>query len=243
MWFCSATIRRLEELASLLGPKIVTFLSQDDKANVPIGLTAANKQASLLMHVEYCVTLPAHDWVIAGKHKLTPSVYAGIDIKENGMGKIEAVSYSGPTYIAIRSGKHCSSTALSHGLDFERLLSIPEFDVIMKDTSGNVKPVGITIVDGGPDENPRDLFFYINVELYDDYSIIFIGIKKLSTYQFIQNNLDALFVATNAPGRSAFNRVERSMAPYNSRVGWSHSFTRSLWKSLRQPRKDHRRRT
>jgi hypothetical protein len=137
------------------------------------------------MHVEYRVTLPDHDWVIAGKHKLTPSVYAGIDIKENGMGKIEAVSYSGPTYIAIRSGKHCSSTALSHGLDFERLLSIPEFDVIMKDTSGNVKPVGITIVDGGPDENPRDLFFYINVELYDDYSIIFIGIKKLSTYQFI----------------------------------------------------------
>ena len=53
------------------------------------------------MHVEYRVTLPDHDWVIAGKHKLTPSVYAGIDIKENGMGKIEAVSYSGPTYIAI----------------------------------------------------------------------------------------------------------------------------------------------
>jgi hypothetical protein len=161
MWFCSATIRRLEELASLLGPKIVTFLSQDDKAKVPIGLTAANKQAPLLMHVEYRVTLPDHDWVIAGKHKLTPSVYAGIDIKENGMGKIEAVSYSGPTYIAIRSEKHCSSTVLSHGLDFERLLSIPEFDVIMKDTSGNVKPVGITIVDGGPDENPRYLFFIL----------------------------------------------------------------------------------
>jgi hypothetical protein len=35
------------------------------------------------MHVEYRVTLPDHDWVIAGKHKLTPSVYAGIDIKEN----------------------------------------------------------------------------------------------------------------------------------------------------------------
>ena len=58
MWFCSATIRRLEleefveELTSLLGPKIVTFLSKDDKAKVAIGLTAANKQAPLLMHVE-----------------------------------------------------------------------------------------------------------------------------------------------------------------------------------------------
>jgi len=77
------------------------FSKSYDKAKVPIGLTAANKQAPLLMHVEYRVTLPDHDWVIAGKHKLTPSVYAGIDIKENGMGKIEAVSYSGPTYIAI----------------------------------------------------------------------------------------------------------------------------------------------
>ncbi len=30
---------------------------------------------------------------------------------------------------------------------------------------------------------------------------------------FKKHNLDAIFVATNAPGRSAFNRVERRMAP------------------------------
>ena len=96
------------------------------------------------------------------------------------MGKIEAVSYSGPTYIAIRSGKHCSSTALSHGLDFERLLSIPEFDVIMKDTSGNVKLVGITIVDGGPDENPRDLFFI----LMFNYSRLFFILNRLNFFSF-----------------------------------------------------------
>ena len=48
----------LETLASILGPNQVFFLSQDDKARVPIGLTAANKQASLLMHVEYRVSLP-----------------------------------------------------------------------------------------------------------------------------------------------------------------------------------------
>lgn len=30
---------------------------------------------------------------------------------------------------------------------------------------------------------------------------------------FRKHNLDAIFVATNAPGRSAFNRVERRMAP------------------------------
>jgi hypothetical protein len=46
------------------------------------------------MHVECHVSLPDHHWVIAGKHKLTPSVYAGINLEENGMGKIVAVSYS-----------------------------------------------------------------------------------------------------------------------------------------------------
>jgi hypothetical protein len=32
-------------------------------------------------------------------------------------------------------------------------------------------------------------------------------------HHFISQNLDAVFVATNAPGRSAFNRIERRMAP------------------------------
>jgi hypothetical protein len=32
-------------------------------------------------------------------------------------------------------------------------------------------------------------------------------------HHFMTQNLDAVFVATNAPGRSAFNRIERRMAP------------------------------
>ena len=82
--FCTATIRYLEELASFLGPQEVCFISQDDKCRVPIGLTAANKQSPLLMHVEYRVSLPDHDWVVAEKHKLIPSVYARIQIHQNG---------------------------------------------------------------------------------------------------------------------------------------------------------------
>lgn len=102
-------------------PGHVFFLSQDDKAKVPIGLTAANKQSSLVMHVEYRVSLPDHDFVIGGQHKLCPSVYAGIDIKNGGLGKPNAtyftyVTYSGPTYVAIRSCKHSSSSAYGHGL-------------------------------------------------------------------------------------------------------------------------------
>ncbi len=36
----------MQELAVVMGPENVFFLSQDDKARVAIGLTAANKQLS-----------------------------------------------------------------------------------------------------------------------------------------------------------------------------------------------------
>lgn len=188
--FCTATIRSLEELASVLGPNEVGFISQDDKARVAIGLTAANKQSPMLMHVEYKITLPDHDWIVANKHKLIPSVYAGIEIKPNGLGKPEAVGFSGPTYIAIRSGKHASSTAFSHALDIKRLLTLESFDGIFT-FDGLVKPVLIFTVDGGPDENPR-----------------YRKVIQIAIHHFKEYNLDTLFIATNAPGRSAFNRVE-----------------------------------
>ena len=116
--FAANTIHNLEDIASLLGLKAMCLISQDDKARIPLGITAANKQAPLKIHVEYKVTLPDHDWVVAGGHKLIPSVYAGIEIKDR-IGR-NAVTYSGPTYIAIRSGKHASSTAYSHALDVDR---------------------------------------------------------------------------------------------------------------------------
>ncbi|KAJ6643287.1 hypothetical protein Bhyg_08245, partial [Pseudolycoriella hygida] len=177
------------------GPKQVCFISQDDKSRVNIGLAAAQLQAPVIMHVEYRVSLPDHDWVVAPRHKFIPSVYAGITIKANGFGKPDAVEYTGPTYIAIRSGKHSSSTAFSHCLDFERLVELPEFEDITKD-NGVVKPVLILSVDGGPDENPR----------YE--KVITVAIHYFSKF-----NLNALFLATNSPKRSCFNRVERRMAP------------------------------
>jgi hypothetical protein len=99
--FTIASIHAIEEIASLLGAGEVCFISQDDKARVPIGLTAIQKQAPLLMHLEYRVRLPDHDWVIASKHKLIPSVYGGCVIGKK-IGDRMAVSYSGPTHIAIR---------------------------------------------------------------------------------------------------------------------------------------------
>lgn len=51
--FAMTTINHLNELASMLGPNEVIYLSQDDKARVPIGLTAAKLQAPLMMHMQY----------------------------------------------------------------------------------------------------------------------------------------------------------------------------------------------
>lgn len=88
--FAATTIDYLLELASLLRPKQTTLISQDDKARVPIGITAAHKQSPMLMHVEYRIKLPDHDWVKASRHKL------------NGLGNKTAVGYAGPTFITIR---------------------------------------------------------------------------------------------------------------------------------------------
>ena len=194
--FCTATMPALESVASVLGPDQVFYLSQDDKARVPLGITTANKQAPILMHVDYRVRLPDHDFVVAKRHKLIPSVSAVIQIGREGDGKPSAVSYSGSTYIAIRSGKHCSSTAENHAADLKRLIDSSAFESFVKTPDGLVKPIFISMSDGGPDENPR-------------YTRVIAGAVE----HFQKYDLDAYYLATNSPGRSTYNRVERRMAP------------------------------
>ncbi|KAJ6634591.1 hypothetical protein Bhyg_13166 [Pseudolycoriella hygida] len=196
--FAKTTIDHLNELASVLGPDDVIYLSQDDKAKVPI---AASKQGPLLMHMQYRVKLPDHNFVVAGGHKLTPSVYAFCGVKPDGGGDPSAITFSGPTFIAIRSAKHTSSTALSHARDIQKIYSTTDFDKLTKTKSLTYKPVLINIVDGGPDENPR----------YEK-------VAKMNVHHFLKYDLDALFVACNAPGRSAFNRVERRMATLSKSI-------------------------
>ena len=54
--FAISSIRALEEIATILGPEEVTFHSMDNKAKVPISITAGKKQTPLFMHMEYQVT-------------------------------------------------------------------------------------------------------------------------------------------------------------------------------------------
>ena len=71
----------MKDIASLFGAENVFILSVDDKAKVPIGVTAANKQSPLIMHVDNEIRLPYHDFAKATRHKLTPSVYFACEIR------------------------------------------------------------------------------------------------------------------------------------------------------------------
>ena len=98
----------------------MTFHSQDDKAIVPIGITAASKQAPLLMHMEYKVIISDYDYVVASRHKLIPSVTGDMQVRENDFSR-DAGTYSAPTYCAIRRAKHSGSSAYHHLQDIKRI--------------------------------------------------------------------------------------------------------------------------
>ena len=188
--FARAMVAQVEEFASLFSSSTACFISQDDKARVPLGLPISKKQTAMVMHLDYQVTLPDHDFPIGEKHKLIPSVYAACLMKDGKVG------FNGPTYMAIRSAKHDGSTAKTHAADFVRLTELESFKSALLTNSGEVKPLLFVGVDGGPDEAPgnsKSLLAWYNC--------------------FERHGLDAIYVFCNAPGLSAYNKVERRMAP------------------------------
>ena len=128
---------------------------------------------------EYRVCLPDHDFPIGSQHKLIPSVYASRVMKE------WKISFSGPTYIAICSQKHDSSTAETHQRDFEKLLLLEELNASARGSDGLLKP----------------LLFCVCC------------CRQWARWGTNRHDLDGIFVFSNAPGSSAFNKVERCVAP------------------------------
>ena len=62
-------------LASILGDEAV-LNSPDDKAVVKLGVVAAKMQTAIVMHLDYKLRLPNHDFIVATKHHLIPSFVA-----------------------------------------------------------------------------------------------------------------------------------------------------------------------
>ena len=105
----STTMHHVEDLAVLMGRENVAILSKDDKALIPLGLPAANKQSPILMNMEYPATLPDHIFVVASKYKLIQSIYASKEINDDGL------TYSGPKQASLRSLKHHKADDLFFG--------------------------------------------------------------------------------------------------------------------------------
>ena len=125
-------------------------MGKDDKAHVPIGITAANKQAPLLMSLQYRVPLPDHDFAVATKHKLTLTVLGLRYIDPNcELGDRAAVKYTGPTHIQVKSLKHTNSNAFIQAeLINEVLDSEPDFTQNTINDAVTTKPVLIITSDG-----------------------------------------------------------------------------------------------
>ena len=187
--FAAESFKAVDNIANFLGPEAALYISQDDKSSVPLGVIAAKKQSSILMSVRTRVRLPDHDFKVGSKHLLVPSVIAVCQIDPK-----VGVTYSGPTYIGVRSAKHNGSTAFSHAEDLTRLCDLEPEIFKLSGSVREYKPVIVKGVDGGPDENPR---FHNNIVM---------GCK---TFQHF--NLDCYIEVTNAPGLSAYNRAERRM--------------------------------
>ncbi|KAK3737710.1 hypothetical protein RRG08_023108 [Elysia crispata] len=93
------------------------------------------------------------------------------------------------------AGPHNKSFAESHMADFQQILTEDCFKE--HSTNGDaVKPLVFISVDDGPDEAPQNTRTLV-----------------MWAATFKQLNLDACFIFSHAPGSSAYNPVERRMAP------------------------------
>ena len=97
-------------------------LSVDDKAKVPVDLTAVTKQAPLIMYVRYETRLPGHNFVKAIKHNLTLHVYQAPFFK----------SRSRNNLLWSNKLKARLWHLETHGRGFDLLLELKEFNKVVK---------------------------------------------------------------------------------------------------------------
>lgn len=88
-----------------------------------MGLTIASKQASLLMHMEYKVTLQDQNYVIVPQRKLILTANGDMRIQKKNFSR-DTVTFSGPTNCAIQSTKYSVSSAYHQLQNMKRIRSL-----------------------------------------------------------------------------------------------------------------------
>ena len=98
-----------------------------------------------------------YDFPAGNGQKLIPSVYLMIKPNESNdelrIGKLA---------IFVRRQWSLGTSSLTHMQDLESLTSDPQYDDALK-INGEIRPIWVLLVDGGPDENPRHLK---NIKMY-----------------------------------------------------------------------------
>ncbi|GBC23550.2 hypothetical protein GLOIN_2v1766467 [Rhizophagus irregularis DAOM 181602=DAOM 197198] len=192
--YCLASVKGAKQFAALFSTHSV-IISQDDKAKVPLGIPAVGRTFQTIQSFQEPVTLPDHDFPVGMQQKLIPSVYLLINLSDT-----NDTFCNGQLSIFVRPQYHVGTSSSTHMSDLNSLIQDSQFDRILK-INGQIKPIWILLVDGGPDENPRHM-------------------KNIFQYckMFCNFDLDYLSVRTHAPGQSAYNPVERSMSTLSQKL-------------------------
>ena len=103
--FTFAAKEYLKNIASMFRPDSVLVLSIDDKTRVPIEITAATKQALMVMHMRF---------VAATLHKLNPSVFAACEITKSSSKSDFNTLYSGPMHMMLLEMANMIAVRLIH---------------------------------------------------------------------------------------------------------------------------------
>ena len=148
------------------------------------------------MSLKYKVQLPDHDFVIASKHKLTPTAIGFREIQDKPVADRTTLKYSRPTVIQVKSLKHSPSSA---SIQIEALDSMLRSEEMCKTDDGVTKPI-LTLTRDGHD-GPR-----------------FPATRQTLVKIFMEHDLGFIYCVCNAAGLSAYHFIEHRMAPLSAEL-------------------------
>ncbi|CAB4440919.1 unnamed protein product [Rhizophagus irregularis] len=200
--YCLASVKAAKMFAEIFADEAI-IVSQDDKAKVGLGTPAVGRTFKTIQTINEPVTVEDHDFPVGSKMKLIPSVYLIIDLTDS-----SNTLQTGQLSIFIRPEYFIRTSSETHMADLKSIVSNEKFSSIIK-KDNQVRPIWVLLVDGEPDKNPKHM-------------------KNIIQYAhlFRDLNLDYLTICTHAPGQSAYNPVERSMASLSGKLAVDEELAR-----------------
>ena len=192
--YCLASVKLAKTFAENF-PDDSIIISQDDKAKIGLGIPAVGRTFKTVQSVNEPVTIADHDFPMSTKQKLIPLVYLLINPSDS-----SKTLRTGHMSIVVRPEYFVETSSRTYMADLIKIIHSKQFKETTK-CEEKTKSIWVLIVDGGPDENLKHL-------------------KNIFEYSklFKKEDLDYLTVRTHAPGQSAYNPVERSMATLSEKL-------------------------